>query len=215
VLSLSLSPHDPVVTAGPAPHRDADETAPGAEVKSWLSNDTVGAFLDEYNAATGGSRVDDDGQTRWHADPMRRFQDRYSDWATDQASSGCEVTTDSLLPPLHPTAVAFRTDSPIRWRAAPVPATESTAPGEVGSPISWRAAPLPKTGSAACPSDDQASRAANGMATSRATPETTAPNALADSSADATETKRDWLIFYGMFAVLVVADVIAACLFGQ
>jgi hypothetical protein len=172
----------------------------------------VAAFLAEYDTARGELRVDNAGGTDWHADPKGRFQDRSSDWATDQTSFGCESTTDPQFPPPHPTSAAVTADSPIRWRASPPPTSDLPAAVDVGSPIKWRAVALPTTGSAAAPSGDQASGAADGIATSVAPPEPMAPSALADSSDGATDTKKDWLIFYGLFAVLIVVDAMVAWL---
>ena len=107
-------------------------------------------------------------------------------------------------------------EPPIFWRAALLPATESTAAIAADSPIAWRAAPLPATGPAADASDDQAPGAPDGMAAPVAPPEWMSPGAFGTrGSGGATDPKRDWLIFYGLFAVAIVADVIAACLVGK
>jgi hypothetical protein len=107
-------------------------------------------------------------------------------------------------------------ESPIFWRAAPLPVTESPAAIAADSPIAWRAAPLPATRPTADASDDPAPGAPDGMAAPAAPPEWMSPGALGTrGSGVATDPKRDWLIFYGLFAVAIVADVIAACLVGR
>jgi hypothetical protein len=92
------------------------------------------------------------------------------------------------------------------------PTSDLPAAVAVGSTIRWRAVALPTTGSAAAPSDDQASGAADGIATSVGPPEPIARSALADPSDRAIDTKKDWLIFYGLFAVLIVVDAMVAWL---
>ena len=107
-------------------------------------------------------------------------------------------------------------ESPIFWRAAPLPVTESPAAIAADSPIAWRAAPLPATRPTADASDDPAPGAPDGMAAPVTPPEWMSPSALGTrGSGVATDPRRDWLIFYGLFAVAIVVDVIAACLVGR
>jgi hypothetical protein len=136
--------------------------------------------------------VDDGARTAgWHPDPMGRFQDRDRDGTT---------------------SAAIAADSPISWRAAPLPTTESTATVAADSPISWRAAALPITESAAAPSDGQAPGAADWVSASNAPPQAVSRNAFAGTDGGTTDSKKDWLIFYGFFAVLIAVDAIVAWL---
>jgi hypothetical protein len=113
-----------------------------------------------------------------------------------------------------PTSAALASDSPISWRAAPLPTFEWTAPITADSPIHWRAAPLRTTGSAVVPSHHQPPGAARGIAAATSPPEA-ASRALAQRSGGTADTKQTWFIFYGVFAALFVVDVIVARLVSK
>jgi hypothetical protein len=149
----------------------------------------------------------------WHPDPMGRFEHRDPDGATwaDRTSSDCDVTSDPLSAPLRRTSAAIEAESPISWRAAPLPTTESTA-AAADSPICWRAAALPITESPAVPSDGQAPGAADWVAASNAPSQRTSRSAFASTDGDTTDSKKDWLIFCGFFAVLIAVDAVVAWL---
>jgi hypothetical protein len=158
--------------------------------------------------------VDDGARTAgWQPDPMGRFQDRDRDGATwgDQTSSECDVTCAPLPAPLRPTPAAIAAESPITWRAAPLLTAESRA-AAADSSISWRAAALPITESAAAPSDGQSRDAADSVAVSNAPPQPVSRSVFAHPDDGTTDSKRDWLIFYGFFAVLIAVDAIVAWL---
>ena len=108
------------------------------------------------------------------------------------------------------TSPAVAADSPVSWRAAPLPSTEWTVPITAESPIHWRAAPLRTAGSAVAPSDDQVPGPADGIAASMSPPEPASPRTLAHRNRGTTDTKRTWFIFYSVFAVLFAVDVIVA-----
>jgi len=150
----------------------------------------------------------------WQRDPMGRFQDRDRDGATwsDQTSSDCDVTSASLSAPLYPTSAAIAADSPISWRAAPLPTTESAAVVAADSPISWRAAALPITESAVAPSDGHAPGVADWVAASNAPAQPVSRSAFASTDDATADSKKDWLIFYGLFAVVIAVDAIVAWL---
>jgi hypothetical protein len=101
-----------------------------------------------------------------------------------------------LSAPLHPTSAAIAADSPITWRAAPLPTAESTAAVAADSPISWRAAALPITESVASPSDGQAPGAADWVAASNAPPQPMSRSAFARLDGGTTDSRKDWLNFY-------------------
>ena len=160
---------------------------------------------------------DDAWSAGGHDDRTGRVRHRYRDAApwTDQTSSNGEGTTDPCIAPPPPTSAAVAAASPITWRAAPLPTSESAAAVAADSPITWRAAPLPATESAAAPSDEQASDeqapgAADGIAAPSAPPERTSPSAPAQRGGGTRNAKRSGLVFYGFVAVLLAVDVIGA-----
>jgi hypothetical protein len=174
-----------------------------------------GAFVLVHDAATEGLRMVDEARTvGWHDNLMGGFQDR--DWngapCADQTSSGCEVTTDLLSVAPHATPAGRCGRFADHLACCTASNIESTAAVEADSPISWRAAALPITESATASSNEPAPGAAAGIAATNASTEPTSRSALAHRAGATTSTKRPWPIFYGLVAVLILVDVIVVWL---
>ena len=168
-------------------------------------------FVLVHDAATEGLRVVDEARTvGGHADLMGGFQDRDWDGApcADQASSGREVTTDLLSVPPHATSAGHCGRFADHLAGCTASNTEPTAAVEADSPISWRAAALPITESATASSDEPAPGAPAGIAVTNASTEPTSRSAVAHRTGGTTSTTRPWPIFYGLVAVLILVDVI-------
>ena len=163
----------------------------GAEVKPHQRRTMLPSCWSCTTPVRRGSRQRQGADSRLAPRPMGRFQDGDRDGATwaDQTLCDCDVTSDTLSTPVRQPR-GITADSPITWRAAPLPATESTAAVAADSPISWRAAAVPIAQSAAAPSDRQAPGAADPFAASNAPPQPMSRSASTRPGGGTTDSKR-------------------------